>query len=222
MVMALEQEDSLGDYDLGTVLGIGAMGTVYRARRKTDGRAVAVKIIREPASPPRFWRETRALQNVRHPNVVKYMTHGKSHLVTNLCEGVTMSRYWTGGGRVTTVVALDIGIGICDGIAAVHAAGWIHRDLKPANIFLIPHGLSFSPIILDFGMVKPVVDGEELTDPKLNPKTLVFETQVLGTPGYMSPEQARGDKPFLPSSDLQLRLSSSPPRWRRADRRRRI
>jgi serine/threonine protein kinase len=194
-------EDSFEDYVLGKTLGIGAMGTVYRARRKADDLTVAVKIIRETKSLPRFWREARALQSVHHPNVVRYMTHGKNYLVTDLCEGVTMSRYWAEGGRWTTSVALDIGIGICDGLAAIHAAGLIHRDMKPGNVFLVARGLTFTPIILDFGMVKPIVDEEPFTDPWINPVTLVTERRVLGTPGYVSPEQAQG-RPLGPSTDI--------------------
>jgi len=178
-------------YRLVRVLGRGRSGSVWCARNELIDRAVAVKILhRSLASDPerlqRFFQEARACGRVRHPAVVEVLDLGQGDdgilfLVMELLEGETMASLLGRKGRLSVDEALALVIPLAHGLAAAHAHGILHRDLKPANIYLhkTPTG-GLQPKILDFGISKII--GNDVTATGV----------VLGTPSYMSPEQARG------------------------------
>jgi len=202
----------LGPYDIVTAIGAGGMGEIYRAHDARLGRDVAIKVL--PASfaadaerLQRFELEAKAAGQLNHPNVLTVFdigSHaGAPYLVTELLEGETLrERLATGadGAQNQTALsarkALDIGRQIALGLAAAHAAGIVHRDLKPENVFLTTDG---RVKILDFGLARMIEreSGDNLPTALqvTNPGT------VLGTVGYMSPEQVRG-KPADARSDL--------------------
>jgi serine/threonine protein kinase len=188
-------------YRLVRVLGRGRSGSVWCARNELIDRAVAIKILhRSLASDPerlqRFFQEARACGRVRHPAVVEVLDLGQGDdgvlfLVMELLEGETLSSLLARKGRLGTDEAMSIIIPLARGLAAAHAHGILHRDLKPANIYLhkTPTG-GMQPKILDFGISK--ILGSELTQSGV----------VLGTPSYMSPEQARGVADLDPRMDV--------------------
>jgi len=193
----------VGPYRVVEFLGAGGMGEVYKAVDTRLGRAVALKLLSAsevaPVDIQRFEREARAASALNHPNICTVYDIGESRgeplLVMELLDGQTLAALIAGGSLAVDRV-LDLGIQIAEGLEAAHAAGIIHRDIKPANIFVSSRGQAK---ILDFGLAKtaglpgsddePGVAGEAnatalLTTPGSNP----------GTPGYMSPEQARGEE----------------------------
>ena len=188
-------------YRLVRVLGRGRSGSVWCARNELIDRAVAVKILhRSLASDPerlqRFFQEARACGRVRHPSVVEVLDLGQGDegilfLVMELLEGETMASLLGRKGRLSVDEALALVIPLAHGLAAAHAHGILHRDLKPANIYLhkTPTG-GLQPKILDFGISKII--GNDVTATGV----------VLGTPSYMSPEQARGVPDLDPRTDV--------------------
>ncbi|HSC29701.1 MAG TPA: protein kinase [Vicinamibacterales bacterium] len=192
--MPLAAGSRLGPYEIVTPLGAGGMGEVYRARDPRLGREVAVKVLpEEAASDPgrlrRFEQEARAVAALSHPNVVAIFDVGVSpvaFLVTELLDGGTLRSHLERG-PMTAERTIEVALQLAAGLAAAHARGIVHRDLKPDNVFITADGLVK---ILDFGLAKHVelpgrVD-EAITHSQTLPGT------VLGTPGYMSPEQVRG------------------------------
>ena len=178
----------LGPYQLEALLGEGGMGQVFRALDTRLDRKVALKICPERFSGW-FEREARAIAALNHPHICTLYDVGPNYLVMELVEGVTLaSRLKDGALSVQTV--LDYGAQIADGLAAAHERGIIHRDLKPGNIMVTAGG---RVKLLDFGIAKRM-DGElsTLSTQVIDPVTL--PGAILGTPGYMSPEQARGEK----------------------------
>jgi serine/threonine protein kinase len=188
--------DRIGNYDVIDMLGAGAMGEVYRARDTRLGRDVAIKVLRDAAIGEsdrlaRFEREARVLASLNHPHLAHVYgleAVGESPaLVIELVEGPTLaevsSRQRSGG--LTISEALRIAAQIADGLSAAHERGIVHRDLKPGNIALTAGG---SVKVLDFGIAK------RLTEPELAgmPGQTIAGT-LLGTPAYMSPEQARAE-----------------------------
>ena len=166
------------------------MGEVYRARDSVLGRDVAIKIVSgetSPAAVRRFEQEARAIAALSHPNILSihhFDSHdGISFAVTELLEGETL-RDRIQSSKLPWQKACEIAASICDGLAAAHERGIIHRDLKPSNIFLTSDG---QVKILDFGLAQTSRAFEDATDVKTAPGT------VLGTLGYMSPEQLRGE-----------------------------
>ena len=174
------------------------MGEVYRARDPRLGRDVAIKVLPNLTSDPdrlrRFEQEARAAAALSHPNILAVYqlgTHNCApYLVSELLEGETL-REQIRPGRISTRKAVDYGVQIARGLAAAHEKGIVHRDLKPENLFVTRDG---RVKILDFGLAK--------LDPSLEPSedatsTLTHSTDpgtVLGTVGYMSPEQVRGER----------------------------
>jgi serine/threonine protein kinase/Tol biopolymer transport system component len=199
--MPLDSGTRLGPYEIQSPLGAGGMGEVYRARDTRLDRIVAIKIL--PASfatdadrLQRFEREARTVAALSHPNILAVHdigTHdGAPYMVTELLEGETL-RARLQGGVVSARKAVDIAIHVAHGLAAAYDKGVIHRDLKPENIFLTKDGLVK---ILDFGLAKTTRSGsasnsstQTLTQADIS---LTEAGQVLGTAGYMSPEQVRG------------------------------
>ncbi len=205
--MTLRAGTHLGPYEILSSLGAGGMGEVYRAKDPRLGREVAVKVLpasfsKDPDRLRRFEQEARAAGLLNHPNITAVYdigsVDGAPYVVTELLEGETLrSRLATGA--LSTRKALDHAIQIARGLAAAHEKGIVHRDLKPENLFVTKDG---RVKILDFGLakLKQPEEGSEKTDLP----TAAAGTEpgvVLGTMGYMSPEQVRG-KPADYRSDI--------------------
>jgi Tol biopolymer transport system component len=198
--MALTSGTKLGPYEIVGPLGAGGMGEVYRARDSRLGREVAIKVL--PASfcrdldrLRRFEQEARAASALNHPNIIAVYdigTHdGAPYLVTELLEGSTL-RDRLVGGALPARKAVDYAVQIAHGLAAAHDKGIVHRDLKPENVFVCRDGRAK---ILDFGLAK--LSALEAADATVTSLALENQTSagvVLGTVGYMSPEQIRGEK----------------------------
>jgi hypothetical protein len=196
--MTISGGTRLGPYEIVAPLGAGGMGEVYRARDTRLGREVAVKVLpadraRDPDALARFEREAQAVAALSHPNILAIHDLGTERgvffVVTELLEGETL-RNRLASGALPWRKAAEIGAAIADGLAGAHLKGVIHRDLKPDNIFITEDG---RVKILDFGLarLKPLLAQQDQTSaPTTPPQT---EPGVLmGTVGYMSPEQARG------------------------------
>jgi hypothetical protein len=186
-----------GKYRLDRLIGRGGMGAVYEARDLRLDRAVAVKIMLgrpfgQQSALRRFRREARAAARLNHPNIVGVydvgvFEHHGAYLVMELVAGVTLRAELTRHGALTPAVAADWFDPLLDGIAAAHAAGIIHRDLKPENVIGRRHESGALDVkILDLGLVKFLAE-----DP-LPIDTITAEGVVMGTMGYMSPEQRVG------------------------------
>ncbi len=189
----------LGPYEIVAPLGAGGMGEVYRARDTRLGREVAVKVLPESLASntdrqARFGREARAVAALSHPNILAihdYGTHGAVvYAVMELLEGETLRERLVKG-PLPWREAVEMGAAIADGLAAAHAKGIVHRDLKPENLFLTNDG---RVKILDFGLarVEPISSAQDETSPYVPPPT--DPGIVMGTAGYMSPEQVRGQQ----------------------------
>jgi serine/threonine protein kinase len=195
--MSLAPGTRLGPYEILALIGAGGMGEVYRARDARLNRDVAIKILpdsvaREPASRARFEREAQAVAALSHPNVLAVFdtgVHG-DHLfvVTELLEGETL-RDRLREGQVPVRKALEWGVGIARGLAAAHDKQVVHRDLKPENIFLTSDG---RVKILDFGLAKSPGAPASGSDAAETAAAITGDGMVLGTAGYMAPEQVRG------------------------------
>jgi hypothetical protein len=178
------------------------MGAVYLALEPEGERAVALKVLlpqfaADADARERFVREGRACAAVRHPNVVTVYRVGETgdtpFIAMELLSGFPLDVYLKRKGRLTVAQALRVGSEAASGLAAAHAVGLVHRDIKPSNLWLeAPHGRIK---LLDFGLAKPI----EATG--TTGRDLTTTGQVLGTPAYMSPEQARGE-PMDHRSDL--------------------
>jgi len=197
----------LGPYEIVALIGAGGMGEVYRARDTRLGRDVAIKVLpAEFASDPdrlrRFEQEARAVAALDHPNILALYDvgshEGSPYLVTQLLEGESL-RETLDRGPLPIRKAVEVGVQIAQGLAAAHDKGIVHRDLKPGNVFLTKEG---RVKILDFGLAKlaaPKSGGEGA-----QASTVVDATDAgttLGTAGYMSPEQVRGQA-VDPRSDI--------------------
>ena len=196
--MPLPAGKKLGPYEILAPLGAGGMGEVYRARDTKLDRDVAVKVLPanfadDPQALARFEREAKAVAALSHPNILAIFdfggADGASYAVMELLDGESLrSRLSTGALPVRK--AVDYGVQILQGLAAAHDAGIVHRDLKPENVFVTGDGRIK---ILDFGLARQtlrVAAGDDTRSP-----TVVRSTEpgtVLGTVGYMSPEQVRG------------------------------
>jgi len=192
--MAIAAGSRLGPYELISLLGAGGMGEVYRSRDPRLKREVAIKILPSSVAADatrvrRFQQEAQATSQLNHPNILTVydvgVQDGTPYIVSELLHGETLGQRLTCG-RMPLRTALDFAIQIVRGLAAAHAHGIIHRDLKPDNIFITRDG---HVKILDFGIAKLVREGD------LDATADGAATQagvVLGTLGYLSPEQARG------------------------------
>jgi Tol biopolymer transport system component len=205
--MSLDAGAKLGPYEIIAPLGAGGMGEVYRARDTRLGRDVAVKILPASLSADgerlrRFEQEAQAAGVLNHPGVTAVFdvgTHeGAPFLVQELLEGETL-RAALGGSRLPARQAVDYAIQIARGLAAAHDKGIVHRDLKPENIFVTRDG---RVKILDFGLAKLTGAGEAGSGTSVPTAAPGTEAGVvMGTLGYMSPEQVRG-RPADARSDI--------------------
>jgi eukaryotic-like serine/threonine-protein kinase len=190
-----------GAYEITAHLGTGGMGEVYRARDARLGRDVAIKLLpeafsRDASRLARFDREARALGALNHPNIGAIYgledDHDRRGLVLELVEGQTLADVLASRGALGLPIADVIGIArqIADALEAAHEKGIIHRDLKPANVKLTPAG---TIKVIDFGLAKSDA-GRSATQPTVTiARDATAEGLVVGTPRYMSPEQARGE-----------------------------
>ncbi len=199
--MRLAAGAQLGPYQILSPLGAGGMGEVFRARDTRLGRDVAIKILPERLADnahalARFEQEARAVAALSHPNILAIHDFGSEDgvvfAVTELLEGESLDRRLSRE-ELPWKKVLEIGAAVADGLASAHARGIVHRDLKPANIFLTRDGIVK---ILDFGLARldPQISGPAET--ALPTVAALPETEpgtVLGTVGYMSPEQVRGE-----------------------------
>jgi len=204
--MAIAQGMRLGPYEVLTPLGAGGMGEVWRARDTRLDRTVALKVLPEDfleseERKRRFEREAKLLAALNHPNIaVLYAfeeipspspASSSRHVLTmELLEGESL-REALRDGALPQRKAIDFGAQIADGLAAAHSKGIVHRDLKPENLFVTADG---RVKILDFGLAK-LTQPEGLSASQTNLPTVTPGTEpgvVLGTMGYMSPEQVRG------------------------------
>ncbi|MFI5165439.1 MAG: protein kinase [Thermoanaerobaculales bacterium] len=191
----------LGPYEVVAPIGAGGMGEVYRARDTRLDRDVAIKVLPpEFASDPerlrRFEQEARAVAALSHPNVLAIFDVGTHesipYLVTELLEGESLRDRLKAGG-LTVRKAVETAVQIAQGLAAAHEKGIVHRDLKPGNVFVTTNG---QVKILDFGLAK-LAQPETPHDPYAKTVSGEPSTQsgaVLGTMGYISPEQLRGQR----------------------------
>lgn len=206
----IEEGDVIaGRYEVERLLGAGGMGAVYAARNQNSGRMVALKVIKAEVDPSldqrrRFLREAKAATAIRHPNVIEVLdvfedADGTLVMVMELLEGETLKDYRRRAGAVTLHEAARIFVPVAEALAAAHGRGIVHRDLKPENIFLAEKDGQTVPTVVDFGIAKV-----------LDPKTLSGETHgqetatgsLLGTPHYMSYEQAMSDKDIDQRADV--------------------
>ena len=205
--MAIAPGTRFGPYEILALIGAGGMGEVYRARDPRLTREVAIKVLPATFSSDaerlrRFEQEARAAGVLNHPNITAVHdlgTHeGSPYVVQELLEGETLRSVLASGG-LSSRKATDYAIQIVRGLAAAHEKGIVHRDLKPENVFVTNDG---RVKILDFGLAKLTIDERGGTQTNLPTKTAGTEAGVvLGTLGYMSPEQVRG-KPADARSDI--------------------
>jgi len=196
--MALAPGDQLGPYEIIAPLGSGGMGEVYRARDTRLRREVALKLLPDAAahdadSLHRFDRETRAVATLNHPNILAIHDTGSYHsvpyAVTELLEGETLADRLRSG-PLHAQKAVEVASQIAEGLAAAHDKGIIHRDIKPDNIFLTNEGRTK---ILDFGIarIEQPARTSGLSDTITGGRGSSSQF-LVGTAGYMSPEQVRG------------------------------
>src|SRR6202521_5797148 len=199
--MALTAGTKLGGYEVLGLLGAGGMGEVYRARDSVLKREVAIKVLpsfvsQDPDRLRRFEQEARAAAALNHANILAVFQlgtyQGAPYLVSELLEGETLRQHMMRS-RLALRKVLDYGVQIARGLAAAHEKGIVHRDLKPENLFGAKDGRIK---ILDFGLAKliPALRGSEHGS-ESDALTLTERTDpgmVMGTVGYMSPEQVHG------------------------------
>ena len=187
----------LGPYVIDNLIASGGMGSVYRARDSRLDRPVALKVLAPSATTDagrlaRFEQEARTTARLSHPNIVAVYDVGSErgipYVVSELLRGETL-RAQLDGGALPIRVAVDYACDIAHGLVAAHDLDVVHRDLKPENIFITADG---RVKILDFGLAK--CRNETLGVPTLNSSDSTQPGTILGTVGYMSPEQVRGVK----------------------------
>jgi serine/threonine protein kinase/tetratricopeptide (TPR) repeat protein len=194
----LDATHRLGPYQIVAPLGAGGMGEVYRARDTRLARDVAVKVLPEafadhPTRQARFEREARAVAALSHPNILAIHDFGTEGSVTyavmELLEGETLSSRLARG-PMPWPEAVTIGTAIANGLAAAHEKGIVHRDIKPDNLFLTADG---RVKILDFGLAQIDLPSETQTETGAYVPPVTEAGTLMGTVGYMSPEQVRGE-----------------------------
>src|SRR5213592_2321344 len=188
---------TISQYKVLSLLGEGGMGEVYRARDAKLGRDVAIKVMPAAFSADaerlrRFEQEAQDVGALNHPNILVIFhigTHeGAPYIVSELLEGETL-RERMAGAALPQRKAIDYALQTAHGLAAAHAKGIVHRDLKPDNLFVTNDG---RVKILDFGLAKLTTAGDGATRHTGHPTDTAAGT-VVGTAGYMSPEQVRGE-----------------------------
>jgi serine/threonine protein kinase len=182
----LEPGVRLGPYEIVALLGYGGMGSVYRAIDTRLDRAVAIKVSAEQLSA-RFDHEARAVSALNHPNISTLHDVGPNFLVMELVDGETLGERIARLGPLPVKEVLDVGQQVAEALEMAHSKGIIHCDLKPSNIKITSEG---RVKVLDFGLASAIRDDRSGL---AEVAQLTEAGPVLGTPAYMSPEQARGD-----------------------------
>jgi len=197
---------TIGNYEIKSLLGAGAMGQVFLGEHPHIGRKVAVKVLMasfssNPEMADRFMSEAKAVNKINNPNIIQVFDFGKLpdgrlYLVMEFLEGMELSGFMESRGTVSIDETAELLGQIASALDAAHSAGIVHRDLKPDNIFVVegPNG----PVVkvLDFGVAK-------LLDPAMGAKHKTATGLIMGTPSYMSPEQARGSGAQIgPATDI--------------------
>ncbi len=202
--MDLTGRTLLGKYEIEGLLGQGGMGAVWRARHAMTGRKLAIKTLDESyvdnqAVVQRFGREARAASACQHPGIVEVLDldqteEGIPFLVMEFLEGENLARRIERRGRLAQDEIVDLGTKLLEALEAAHGSGIIHRDLKPENIYVVPAGRRGELVkILDFGISHKSDEAAA---------KLTMTGSVLGTPHYMSPEQAMGETEADHRADL--------------------
>ena len=196
--MTIPVGSRLGSYEILAALGAGGMGEVYRARDSRLNREVAIKVLPESVAGDadflaRFQSEARAASALNHPNIVTIhdigSSEGVSYILMELVHGKTV-RELLDGGPLPIRKTLDIAAQVAEGLAAAHSRGIVHRDLKPENLMVSKDGVVK---ILDFGLAKTTPLYAKAGDETRSYEAVATQPgRVLGTVGYMSPEQAAG------------------------------
>ena len=192
--MVVQEGDILdGRFELGRVAASGGMGLVFRATDRQTGALVAVKTLRGVEGADRFRREVQLLAALHHPAIVAYLAHGQCrgelYLVTEWLEGEDLGARLAGA-EVSVNEAVGVGLQIASALAAAHAQGIVHRDIKPSNVFLADWRLDRVKL-LDYGIAR-----------QSGSATLTELGMVVGTPAYMAPEQARGERGIDARADV--------------------
>jgi len=203
--MALSADTVLGPYKILSPLGSGGMGDVYRARDTRLGREVAIKVlsqtrVRDREALQRFEQEARSASALNHPNIITIYEIGSYpvgeetiwYIAMELVEGQSL-RQILSSGPVPTQKLLDIAVQVAGALAAAHAKGIVHRDLKPGNILV---NREDRVKVLDFGLATPAVSESSENQCTLTcaPDLMTLPGTILGTVGYMSPQQAAGER----------------------------
>jgi serine/threonine protein kinase/tetratricopeptide (TPR) repeat protein len=196
--MALQPGTQLGHYEITSLLGSGGMGEVYAAKDHRLGRDIAIKVLREdlatdPERLRRFEQEARSASALNHPNIITIHDIGKHdatpYIAMEFVEGKTLREMLTEG-PLPIKKLLQLGTQIAEGLAKAHSAGIIHRDLKPENLMVTSDGYVK---ILDFGLAKLMPEAVDYGSEEATvTRELTRAGVILGTVGYMSPEQASG------------------------------
>src|SRR5580700_8702376 len=198
--MALTAGTRLGPYEILAPIGAGGMGEVYRAKDTKLQRDVAIKVLpaalaQDPERLARFEREAKVLASLNHPNIAQIYGIEDRALVMELVPGEPLR------GPLSLETALNYARQIADALEAAHEKNIVHRDLKPANIMITSAGVVK---VLDFGLASVLNRDREDAEPSNSPTLTISPTRagmILGTAGYMSPEQARG-KPVDKRADI--------------------
>src|SRR5712664_3287034 len=208
--MSLTSGSKLGPYEIQSPLGAGGMGEVYSATQNSLGRQVAIKVLAsasalDPERLRRFEQEARAASALNHPNIISIYDVGRdgttSYIAMELVDGKTL-RALLEAGPLGIKKALQIATQIADGLAKAHAAGIVHRDLKPENVMVSKDGFVK---ILDFGLAKLVEpESGSVSAMQTLAHTATEAGTVMGTVGYMSPEQASGKSLDFRSDQFSL------------------
>src|SRR6202048_2201675 len=197
--MALTSGTKLGPYEIQSPLGAGGMGEVYRARDTRLDRSVAIKILSAAFSADcdrldRFEQEARSASALNHPNIVTIYELGQDgsthYIALELVEGKTLRELLVSG-LLPMLKAIEIAAQVAEGLTKAHEAGITHRDLKPENLMVSHDGFVK---ILDFGLAKHTSPSGECSDVCSTSASLTGSGLLLGTVGYMSPEQASGGR----------------------------